>query len=100
MIHLATPWIFKPLKCLGTPNPKVWVRIQLLRAKWSKETRRNSTVYRTTKGLGSKRVRGQEAVLEGADGEAIGAAVIVRKILGVRNGGMQKTHTLQIICTN
>ena len=85
---------------LGRPNPKLGVRTQLLQAKWSKETRRNSTLYRTVKGLDSKSVRGQEAVLEGADGEATGAAVIVRKILGVRNGGMRETHSPQIICTN
>ena len=90
----------KPLIRLGPPTPKAGGRTQLLRAKWSKETRRKSTVYRIVKGLDSKDVRGQEAVLEGAEGEVTGAALIGRERLGVRNGGMQETHSPQIICTN
>ena len=90
----------KPLICLSPLTPKAWVRTQLIRAKWSKETRRNLTVYKRVKSLDSKDVRGQEIVLEGAEGELIGVAVIRRERLGVRNGGMQETHFPQIICTN
>ena len=76
------------------------MRIQLLRATWSKETSRSSTVYRIVKSLGSQSGREEEAVLEGAEGEAIGAVVIRRKRLGVRNGGMREIRSPQIICTN
>ena len=100
MIHLATQWMTKPLVCLGPPTPKAWVGTQLLRAKWSKETRRKPMVYRNVKSLDSKDVKGHEAVLGGAEGEVTGAAVIGRERLGMRNGGMQKTHSPQIICTN
>ena len=90
----------KSLICLSPLAPKAWVRTQLIRAKWSKETRRNLTVYKRVKGLDSKDVRRQEVVLEGAEGEVIGVAVIRRERLGVRSGGMQETHLPQIICTN
>ena len=100
MIHLATQWMTKPLIRLGPPSPKAWLRTKLLRANWSKENRRNLTVYRTVKGLDSKSVRGQEAVLEGTEGEVTGAVVIRRKKSGVQNGGMQESYSPQIICTN
>ena len=100
MIHLATQWMTKPLICLGPLTPKAWMRTQLLRAKWSKETRRKLTVYKRVKGLDSKDVRGQEVVLEGVEGEVTGAAVIGRERLGARNGGMQETQSPQISCTN
>ena len=99
MIHLATQWTTKPLIRLGPITPKAWLRKESLRAEWSKKTSK-PTVYRTVKSLDSKIVRGQEAVLEDAEGEAKGAAVIGRKILGVPNGGIQETHSPQIICTN
>ena len=90
----------RPLIRLGPPSPEAWVRTKLFRAISSKGTRRNSTVYRIVKGLGSKSAREGGAVLEDAEGEAIGAVVIRKKILGVRNGGMQETRSPQIICTN
>ena len=90
----------KPLIRLGPRSPKAWLRTKLLRAICSKENRRNLTVYRTVKGLDSKIVRGQEAVLEDAEGEATGVVVIRRKKSGVPNGGMQETHSPQIIYTN
>ena len=90
----------KPLICLSPLTPKAWVRTQLIQAKWCKETRRNLTVYKRLKGLDSKDVRRQEVVLEGAEGEVIGVAVIRRERLGARNGGTQETHSPQIICTN
>ena len=88
----------KPLIRLVPLTSNAWVHIQLLPAKWSKETRRKPTLYRSVKGLDSKDVRGQEAVLEGAEGEVTGVAVIGREMLGVQNGGMQETQSPQIIC--
>ena len=91
----------KPLIRLSPLTPKAWVHIQLLPAKRSKETRRKPTLYRSVKGLDSKDVKRREAVLEGAEGaegEVTGVVVIGKEILGVQNGGMQQTHSPQIIC--
>ena len=98
MTHLATQWLTKSLIRLGSLIPKARVHVQLLPAKWSKETRRKPTLYRSVKGLDSKDVRGREALLEGAEGEVTEVVVIGREILGVQNGGMHETHSPQIIC--
>ncbi len=87
----------KPLISLGPLTPKAWVRKKWLRPKWSEKTRPQPTLTRTTKGLDSKNVRRQEGFLEDAEDEEIGPAVIGRKRLGVRNGGMQEMHSPQII---